>query len=75
MTTTSAEKTPIVEGHTDKRRALGRGLESLLPSGPRVVPTPPAAALPSAAAPAAAPAPHLAPGDTVVELSLDLIEG
>lgn len=75
MTTTSTEKAPITEGHTDKRRALGRGLESLLPSGPRVVTTPPAAAsLPAAAAQVAAPAPHLALGDTVVELALDLIE-
>ena len=75
MTTPSAEKTAITDGHPDKRRALGRGLESLLPSGPRVVTTPPAAtSLPTAAAPVPAPAPHAAPGDTVVELSLDLIE-
>jgi ParB family transcriptional regulator, chromosome partitioning protein len=72
MPTTSAEKAPITEGHTDKRRALGRGLESLLPSGPRVVTTPPAAT--SLPATAAAPAAHAAPGDTVVELALDLIE-
>ena len=66
--TTSAEKTPIVEAHSDKRRALGRGLESLLPSGPRVVTTPPVAASMPAAAP------HPAPGDSVAELALDLID-
>src|SRR5579884_2757849 len=42
-----------VEEHkpVEKRRALGRGLDSLLPSGPRVV----------AAAPAAVPAPVVPP--------------
>jgi len=37
-----------IEEHksTEKRRALGRGLDSLLPSGPRVVTTPPPAVLP-----------------------------
>lgn len=36
MTTVTAENT-TVEKTTDKRRALGRGLDSLLPAGPRVV--------------------------------------
>ena len=42
-----------IEEHkpAEKRRALGRGLDSLLPSGPRVV----------AAAPAVAPAPVVPP--------------
>src|ERR1700681_314757 len=34
----TADKTP--DRPIDKRRALGRGLDSLLPSGPRVVPSP-----------------------------------
>src|ERR1700730_13250918 len=34
----TADKTP--DRPIDKRRALGRGLDSLLPSGPRVVPNP-----------------------------------
>src|SRR5581483_6293373 len=45
-----AEKT--TDKIPDKRRALGRGLDSLLPSGPRVVPNPPGnpnAAIPNAA--------------------------
>jgi len=29
----------VAEKVVEKRRALGRGLESLLPGGPRVVPT------------------------------------
>jgi ParB family chromosome partitioning protein len=39
-----------IEEHkpAEKRRALGRGLDSLLPSGPRVVSSSPAAAAPSA---------------------------
>lgn len=58
----------------EKRRALGRGLDSLLPSGPRIV---------SAAAPAAMPAPASANipepqgrprGDTVAEIPLDFID-
>jgi len=60
----------------EKRRALGRGLDSLLPSGPRVV---------TAAAPAVMPPPAPAPGrvaemqalaegDMVQQISLDLID-
>src|SRR6266699_1613680 len=47
-----------VEEHkpAEKRRALGRGLDSLLPSGPRVV---------AAAAPTVMPAPGVAPANTV----------
>jgi ParB family chromosome partitioning protein len=61
--TTTAEKTAALP---DKRRALGRGLESLLPTGPRVVaPTPVA---PGAAGVASA------TGGTVVELALELID-
>src|SRR6266542_41458 len=61
---------------TEKRRALGRGLDSLLPSGPRVV---------AAAAPAVLPPPAVAPanvvelqaraeGDVVEQIPLDLID-
>ena len=69
--TATAEKIvpPVVEEKDklhDKRRALGRGLESLLPSGPRVVASAPAitpATLP-------APAPRI---DGVIALDLDKI--
>jgi ParB family transcriptional regulator, chromosome partitioning protein len=72
----------------DKRRALGRGLESLLP-GPRAVPGAAAIAAPAAGAaaiPAAAPIPGTLPelqgqaarkpadGYEVIELALDLID-
>jgi len=62
----------------DKRRALGRGLESLLPAGPRVV----AGNAASAVAPAAsivlpevqAQAARAAAGDGVLEIPLDQID-
>jgi ParB family transcriptional regulator, chromosome partitioning protein len=51
MTTTTIEKSTA-----EKRKALGRGLDSLLPGGPRVVhPQPPAPAPPIASAPTASP--------------------
>jgi len=77
--TTTAEKV-VSEAEKvapDKRRALGRGLDSLLPGGPRVVS--PAALNPAGAvAPAQAPAPHM-PGmsdsrDAVVQILLEHIE-
>jgi ParB family chromosome partitioning protein len=51
-----------VEEHkpVEKRRALGRGLDSLLPSGPRVVTASPAAASPMPG-PVAIPAPAIVP--------------
>ena len=65
-----------IEEHkpAEKRRALGRGLDSLLPSGPRVVSSGPAAAVASApvvippqagtaAGPAIVPPPPAAPGE------------
>ncbi|MGZ4732256.1 MAG: ParB/RepB/Spo0J family partition protein [Terriglobales bacterium] len=81
--TTAAEKTVTEVEKTvpDKRRALGRGLESLLPGGPRVVPgvgvaaaaagdTPPhSAVLPEVFAQAQA-----ASGQTVVQIALEAIE-
>ena len=65
-----------IEEHkqVEKRRALGRGLDSLLPSGPRVVPPP-------VGNPAARPepAPHppkglAEPHDLIQQIPLDLIE-
>jgi len=57
--TTSAEKVPVVEKKeekVEKRRALGRGLASLLP-GPRVVVSSTESRVPSTESTAAAPAP------------------
>jgi ParB family transcriptional regulator, chromosome partitioning protein len=77
--TTTAEKvgTDVEKSAPEKRKALGRGLESLLPGGPRVV-APAAASSPGTLpAPLAggAPAPHPpAPSDGVVQLSIELIE-
>jgi ParB family transcriptional regulator, chromosome partitioning protein len=79
---TAPEKT--VDKVSDKRRALGRGLESLLPAGPRVVagaavpaarPVPPAdgthgAVLPEVQAQAA----RAAAGDAVAQIALDQID-
>jgi len=75
--TTTAEKIvpPEEKPATAKRPALGRGLDSLLPGGPRIV-SGPATGL---AAPVAAPGStatniqHTAPADGVVQLNLDLI--
>jgi ParB family chromosome partitioning protein len=74
--TIAAEKalTEAEKAVPEKRKALGRGLESLLPSGPRVVG--PAAVSPaSIASPAVAggvPAPH--GSDAVVQIALEQIE-
>jgi ParB family transcriptional regulator, chromosome partitioning protein len=66
MTTTAERVTDsTVEKPVDKRRALGRGLDSLLPSGPRVV-----AVLPEVLAQAARPD----PGDAVLRIALDQID-
>lgn len=56
MSTTSTTPAPTA----DKRKALGRGLESLLPGGPRPAVAPPGASAPLPPAPAAA-APVSAP--------------
>jgi ParB family chromosome partitioning protein len=73
--TTTAEKvvTEAEKAAPEKRKALGRGLESLLPGGPRVVaPAPVAVSSPGAGA---APAPHVpVPFDAVVQISIELIE-
>jgi ParB family transcriptional regulator, chromosome partitioning protein len=82
MTTTTAEKvvTEAEKAAPDKRRALGRGLDSLLPGGPRVV-TPATVGPMGAAAQAPAggePASHLpSPSearDAVVQILLEHIE-
>src|SRR5256886_6056863 len=79
--TTAAEKAVEADKNTapDKRKALGRGLESLLPGGPRVV----AGTAASPAAPGAtsivvpeiqAQAARAAAGDAVLQIRLDDIE-
>ncbi len=71
---TTTEKT--ADKVMDKRRALGRGLDSLLPSGPRVVAgtamaaSPVPAVLPELQAQAA----RLEPGDAVLRIALDQID-
>jgi ParB family chromosome partitioning protein len=80
MTTVAASTEKITDKVVEKRRALGRGLDSLLPSGPRVVDT---------ANSGGAPAPHesglhtvvlpevhaqAARGEAVVEIPLELID-
>jgi len=81
--TTTVEKASVDEkekqsGGHDKRKALGRGLESLLPAGPRPVPGT------AAAAPGpnsivvdrmeAVAAPKAAAGDAVIQVPLDKID-
>jgi len=81
--TTSAEKLPteIEKAAPEKRKALGRGLESLLPSGPRavaVLPAVPAAALDATARSAVLPEVFAqaqnASGLAVVQIALEQIE-
>jgi ParB family transcriptional regulator, chromosome partitioning protein len=71
MSNTAEKIVPTEEKHAaDKRRALGRGLDSLLPGGPRIVPGTGALA---AAQPATQPAPHAVPAEGLVFLELDQI--
>jgi ParB family transcriptional regulator, chromosome partitioning protein len=76
-----------MEGNTatteknDKRRALGRGLDSLLPSGPRIVAgtavasaTAQSPANAATAAQSSSAAPAAAPGAAVMEIELDKID-
>jgi ParB family chromosome partitioning protein len=76
--TTTAEKvvTEAEKAAPEKRKALGRGLESLLPGGPRVVAPVPVSSVGAAAAVAGgAPASHVAgPSDAVVQISIELID-
>ena len=82
MTTTTAEKvvTEAEKAAPDKRRALGRGLDSLLPGGPRVVTPATVGPTGAAAQPPAggALAPHLpSPSETrdaVVQILLEHIQ-
>ena len=75
MTTTAATS---AEKGIEKRRALGRGLDSLLPSGPRVVPSGNAGAapphLPAAGTVALPDVKAQTRGDAVVEVPLELID-
>jgi ParB family chromosome partitioning protein len=74
----------VIEEHKEKRRALGRGLDSLLPSGPRLAtaPVPPPAVIPPSSVPgAAAGAAEVAEiraalrtGEVVQQIALDLID-
>src|ERR1051326_164670 len=58
----------------EKRRALGRGLDSLLPSGPRVVPSSPAAPVPGVISELQAQAVRVEPGDEITKIKLDQID-
>jgi ParB family transcriptional regulator, chromosome partitioning protein len=80
MTTTAEKVIPVVDDKAadkspDKRRALGRGLESLLPSGPRIVTGVTAPAVPPPAAPPLAQpqADRTAQLEGIVALNLDQI--
>jgi ParB family transcriptional regulator, chromosome partitioning protein len=80
------ENRPSLDRTSDKRRALGRGLDSLLPGGPRVVAanpaagnTPPGASSDSAVEPRAISADTQSEvradaGDAVVRIALDRID-
>ena len=79
MTTTAEKVVNEVEkaAAPEKRKALGRGLESLLPGGPRVVAPAAVSSLAGAGTAVAggAPAPHMpALSDAVVQISIELIE-
>ena len=58
----------------EKRRALGRGLDSLLPSGPRAVTPPAIMPPPTAGAGRVAEIQARAEGDVVEQIALDLID-
>jgi ParB family chromosome partitioning protein len=81
MTTTAEKMENVSEKPVEKRRALGRGLDSLLPVGPRVVAgTAVAPAMAGVPEPAILPELHGAaglkrePGDAVVHIKLDQID-
>jgi ParB family chromosome partitioning protein len=77
---TTPVSTPVLAEKTvEKRKALGRGLESLLPSGPRVVAASAAAVAPAEAHSAVLPELHAqaarpAAGDVIMELAISLID-
>ena len=80
--TTTAEKlaTEVDKVVPEKRKALGRGLESLLPSGPRVVPGAGTATANPEASPHSGVVPEIyaqaqtASGQVVVQIALEAIE-
>jgi len=81
MTTAAEKSAPVIETSSpEKRRALGRGLDSLLPAGPRVVAGTAVGAASNAATTAAfghsatLPAMHAQAADGVTEIALDLID-
>jgi len=75
-----------IEEHKEKRRALGRGLDSLLPSGPRLATAAAPAVMPPPVVPSTPPgadgahAAHLRPaapardGQEIIEIALDHID-
>jgi ParB family chromosome partitioning protein len=78
MTTAADKIVPETEKSApEKRKALGRGLESLLPAGPRAV-TPAAVSsagtVPAPLVSAAPPPPVPGPSDGVIQLNIGLIE-
>jgi len=73
MTTTVERVMEGTEKTADKRRALGRGLDSLLPGGPRVVASPASAGVAVAVLPDL-PAQRSEPGDAVLRVPLDQID-
>jgi ParB family transcriptional regulator, chromosome partitioning protein len=76
MTTSAAANTDkVVDKTIEKRRALGRGLDSLLPSGPRVVESGPAGGPPLSQS-IVLPEVHAqaARGEAVIEIPLELID-
>jgi ParB family chromosome partitioning protein len=80
MTSSAAEKVVVPEKTApDKRRALGRGLDSLLPGGPRVVAggavaAPAAVEGPGGVVPEMQASAARVAGDGVMELALELID-
>lgn len=79
MTTAEKVVAEVEKTAPDKRRALGRGLESLLPSGPRAVVAAAGAAVPEApphstVLPEVFAQAQTASGQTVVQIALEQIE-
>jgi ParB family chromosome partitioning protein len=76
MTTTAEKIVPAEEKTVEKRRALGRGLDSLLPAGPRIVGGPAVAptAVPPAASTPVAPEARSPQAEGLVFLDLNQID-
>lgn len=72
---TTEKLASAVDKISEKRRALGRGLESLLPSIPRPAPmSVPVVSIPAHPASPLPSAEGSAPGDQIVQVALDLID-